>query len=125
MDICVECVTPDGLFSKKRVWFRGIFHSIGILEESPFVSKLRKAESAQHSMHLTWGRFACGIFRHFPGLSIFLLPNRIHARSSAMPRRRKPTAPKIFPLAPAHHRRDFFLLAFGASRQADAAPYRA
>ena len=49
MDIRVECVTPDGLSGKKRVWFRGIFHLIGILGESPFVSKLRKAESAQHS----------------------------------------------------------------------------
>ena len=49
MDIRVECVTPDGLSGKKRVWFRGIFHLIGILGESPFVSKLRKAESAQQS----------------------------------------------------------------------------
>ena len=49
MDIRVECVTPDGLSGKKRVWFRGIFHLIGILGESPFVSKLRKVESAQHS----------------------------------------------------------------------------
>jgi hypothetical protein len=51
VDIRVECVTPDGLSGKKRVWFRGIFHLIGILGESPFVSKLRKAESAQHSVH--------------------------------------------------------------------------
>jgi hypothetical protein len=51
VDIRVECVTPDGLSGKKRVWFCGIFHSIGILGESPFVSKLRKAESAQHGMH--------------------------------------------------------------------------
>jgi hypothetical protein len=58
MDIHVECVTPDGLSGKKRVWFRGIFHLIGTLGESPFVSKLRKAESAQHSVHLT-----CGILR--------------------------------------------------------------
>jgi hypothetical protein len=50
VDIRVECVTPDGLSGKKRVWFRGIFHLIGILGESPFVSKLRKAESAQHSV---------------------------------------------------------------------------
>jgi hypothetical protein len=49
VDIRFECVTPDGLSGKKRVWFRGIFHLIGILGESPFVSKLRKAESAQHS----------------------------------------------------------------------------
>jgi hypothetical protein len=48
MDIRVECGTPEGLSGKKRVWFRGIFHLIGILGESPFVSKLRKAESAQH-----------------------------------------------------------------------------
>ena len=48
VDIRVECITPDGLSGKKRVWFRvGIFHLFGILGESPFVSKLRKAESAQ------------------------------------------------------------------------------
>ena len=71
MDIRVECVTPDGLSGKKRVWFRGIFHLIGILGESPFVSKLRKAESAQHSVQWTGGyapRFqaffsALGFFR--------------------------------------------------------------
>jgi len=50
VDIRVEYVTPDGLSGKKRVWFRGIFHLIGIRGESPFVSKLRKAESAQHSV---------------------------------------------------------------------------
>jgi hypothetical protein len=44
--IRAECVTPEGLSGKKRVWFRGIFHLIGIPGESPFVSKLRKAESA-------------------------------------------------------------------------------
>ncbi len=33
MDIRVECVTPDGLSGQKRVWFRGIFHLIGILGE--------------------------------------------------------------------------------------------
>ena len=33
VDIRVECVTPDGLSGKKRVWFRGIFHLIGILGE--------------------------------------------------------------------------------------------
>ena len=32
--------------ARKEIWFRGIFHLIGILGESPFVSKLRKAESA-------------------------------------------------------------------------------
>ena len=37
MDIRVESVTPDSLSDKKRVWFRGIFHLIGILGESPFV----------------------------------------------------------------------------------------
>ena len=58
MDIRVECVTPDGLSGKKRVWFRGIFHLIGILGESPFVSKLRKAESAQQSVHPTLGILA-------------------------------------------------------------------
>ena len=49
MDIRVEYVTPDGLSGKKRVWLRGIFHLLGIPGESPFVNKLRKAESAQHS----------------------------------------------------------------------------
>jgi hypothetical protein len=71
VDIRVECVTPDSLSGKKRVWFRGIFHLIGILGESPFVSKLRKAESAQHSTQWTGGyapRFqaffsALGFFR--------------------------------------------------------------
>jgi len=69
--IRVECVTPDGLSGKKRVWFRGIFHLIGILGESPFVSKLRKAENAQYSVQWTGGyapRFqtffsALGFFR--------------------------------------------------------------
>ncbi len=41
--------------ARKEIWFRGIFHLIGILGESPFVSKLRKAESAQHSVHPTGG----------------------------------------------------------------------
>jgi hypothetical protein len=36
--------------AKKEIWIRGIFHLIGILGQSPFVSKLRKAESAQHSV---------------------------------------------------------------------------
>ena len=35
--------------ARKEIWFRDIFHLIGILGESPFVSKLRKAESGQHS----------------------------------------------------------------------------
>ena len=30
VDIRVECVTPDGFSGQKRVWFRGIFHLIGI-----------------------------------------------------------------------------------------------
>ena len=60
MDIRVECVTPDGLSGKKRVWFRSIFHLIGILGESPFVSKLRKAESAQHSVQWTPGKLRRG-----------------------------------------------------------------
>jgi len=71
VDIRVECVISDGLSGKKRVWFRGIFHLIGILGEGPFVSKLRKAESAQHSVRWTGGyapRFqaffsALGFFR--------------------------------------------------------------
>ena len=60
MDIRVECVTTDGLSGKKSVWFLGIFHLIGIFGESPFVNKLRKAESAQDSAHPT-----CGILRYF------------------------------------------------------------
>jgi hypothetical protein len=72
MDIRVECVTPDGLSGKKRVWFRGIFHLIGILRESPFVSKLRKAESAQHSVHMTWGSLRH--FRAFSSLRVFPAP---------------------------------------------------
>jgi hypothetical protein len=36
--------------ARKEIWFRGIFHLICILGESPFVSKLRKAESAQQSV---------------------------------------------------------------------------
>jgi hypothetical protein len=39
--------------ARKEICFRGIFHLISILGESPFVSKLRKAESAQHSMQWT------------------------------------------------------------------------
>jgi hypothetical protein len=81
VDIRVECVTPDGLSGKKRVWFRGIFHLIGILGESPFVSKLRKAESAQHSVQWTGGY--APRFQAFPGSEFFLLPGRVHARPSA------------------------------------------
>jgi len=61
--------------ARKEIWFRGIFHLIGILGESPFVSKLRKAESAQHSVQWTGGyapRFhLClrqGAGRHFSRL---------------------------------------------------------
>jgi hypothetical protein len=68
VDIRVECVPPDGLSGKKRVWFRGSFHLIGILGESPFVSKLRKAESAQHSVHLTGGTRR--VFRQFAWLGV-------------------------------------------------------
>src|SRR4029434_10487445 len=81
VDISVECITPDGLSGKKRVWFRGIFHLIGILRESPFVSKLRKAESAKHSPtreEHPRGCFAtCSgqvgmrrVFRHFSWLEV-------------------------------------------------------
>jgi hypothetical protein len=41
--------------ARKEIWFRGIFHLIGILGQSPFVSKLRKAESAQHRVQWTLG----------------------------------------------------------------------
>ena len=54
--------------ARKEIWFRGIFHLIAILGESPFVSKLRKAESAQHSVHLTGGTLR--VFRHFARLEI-------------------------------------------------------
>jgi len=54
--------------ARKEIWFRGIFHLIGILGESPFVNKLRKAESAQHSVHLTGGTLR--VFRHFARLEI-------------------------------------------------------
>ena len=46
--------------ARKEIWFRGIFHLIGILGESPFVSKLRKAESAQHSVKWTPGKVRRG-----------------------------------------------------------------
>jgi hypothetical protein len=46
MDIRVECESLDGFSGRKRVESRGIVHLIGILGESQFVSKLRKAESA-------------------------------------------------------------------------------
>jgi len=39
--------------ARKEIWFRGIFHLIGILGESLFVSKLGKAESAQQYLHRT------------------------------------------------------------------------
>ena len=82
MDIRVECVTPDGLSGKKRVWFRGIFHLIGILGESPFVSKLRKAESAQQSVHPTGG--SRRVFEQFAwlgaGSAKLALPRHAHQR---------------------------------------------
>ena len=55
--------------ARKEIWFRGIFHLIGILGESPFVSKLRKAESAQHSVHHTRGRPR--VFRHGSSFEVF------------------------------------------------------
>jgi hypothetical protein len=62
--------------ARKEIWFRGIFHLIGILGESPFVSKLRKAESAQHSVQWTGGYvphflsvFAALSFSRFDGSS--------------------------------------------------------
>ena len=70
VDIRVEGVTPDGLSGKKRVWFRGIFHLIGILGEGPFVSKLRKAESAQHSLQWT-GVYAPRFQAFFSALGFF------------------------------------------------------
>ena len=77
MDIRVECVTPDGLSGKKRVWFRGIFHLIGILGESPFVSKLRKAESAQHSVQWTGG-YAPRFQAFFSALGFFRFDGESH-----------------------------------------------
>ena len=70
MDIRVECVTPDGLSGKKRVWLRGSFHLLGIPGESPFVSKLRKAESAQHSLQRTSG-YASRFQAFFSALGFF------------------------------------------------------
>jgi len=68
VDIRVECVTPDGLSGKKRVWFRGIFHLIGILGQSPFVSELRKAESAQYSVpHAHRNKYAMDPQQTAPG----------------------------------------------------------
>ena len=83
--------------ARKEIWFRGIFHLIGILGESPFVSKLRKAESVQHSVQWTGGyapRFqaffsALGFFRfdsesqptHLP-LTLTVRRLLIHAHGS-------------------------------------------
>ena len=45
--------------ARKEIWFRGIFHLIGIPGESQFASKLRKAESTQHG-----GQWIGGILRY-------------------------------------------------------------
>jgi len=66
VDIRVECVTPDGLSGKKRDLVSWYFHLIGILGKSPVVSKLQKAESAQHSVHPTGGSLR--VFRQFAWL---------------------------------------------------------
>jgi hypothetical protein len=71
-----------GLSGKKRVWFRGIFHLIGILGESPFVSKLRKAKSAQHSVHPTGGSLR--VFRQFAWLEAS--PGKVALSPPAHPR---------------------------------------
>jgi hypothetical protein len=52
--------------ARKEIWFRDIFHLIGILGESRFVSKLRKAESAQHRVHPMGGSLR--VFRQFSWL---------------------------------------------------------
>ena len=49
MDIRFQCGTPDGLSGKKRDLVSWYFSFDWHSWESPFVSKLRKSESAQHS----------------------------------------------------------------------------
>jgi hypothetical protein len=88
VDIRVESVTLAGLAGKKRVWFRGIVHLIGILGESRFVSELRKAESAQHSpaernLRRAVDRWVRAFFRHFLRLGLFLIARRSAAHRSA------------------------------------------
>jgi len=56
--------------ARKQIWFRGIFHLIGILGESQFVRKLRKVESAQHSVQWTGG-YAARFQRLFSALGFF------------------------------------------------------
>ena len=85
MDIRVECVTLDVVSGKKRVWFRGIFHLVGIPGEGPFVSKLRKAESAQHRTQWTGG-YAPHALRQsgiFLGARFFPLRQRVSAHPLA------------------------------------------
>jgi hypothetical protein len=87
VDIRVECVTPDVLSGKKRVWFGGIFHLIGIPGEGLFVSKLRKAESAQHRTQ--WNRtggYASHALRQsgiFLGVRFFPVRQRVLAHPPA------------------------------------------
>jgi hypothetical protein len=70
VDIRVECVTLMVSLARKEIWFRGIFHLIGILGESPFVSKLRKAEIAQRSVQ--WiGGYAPRFQAFFSALGFF------------------------------------------------------
>ena len=57
--------------ARKEIWFRGIFHLIGILGESPFVSKLRKAESAQRSGRVGMRRTPYGQSGIFLGFRFF------------------------------------------------------
>jgi hypothetical protein len=64
--------------ARKEIWFRGIFHLIGILGESPFVSKLRKAESAQHSVQWTGG-YAPRFQAFFSALGFFPVRQRVSA----------------------------------------------
>jgi len=71
--------------ARKEIWFRGMFHLIAILGQSPFVRKLRKAESAQHSvlhehqdgMHWSLGASQCAFFGLFRGIGSFPFSNLI------------------------------------------------
>jgi len=60
--------------ARKEIWFRSIFHLIGILAEGQFVNKLRKAESAQPS--LQWKVELCAVFMIFRGFELFPAPSK-------------------------------------------------
>ena len=67
--------------ARKEFGFVAFFHLIGILGEGPFVSKLRKAKSAQHSVpHNHWDNNAAErwVGAAFSGsfLSLKLVPSK-------------------------------------------------